>query len=99
VIRHQEAMERGRCRFQRLKQTFAEIDFQPLKNGWEVSTLRSKILVAEMILQSALTREESRGAHVREDFPDQDDKNWLCNICVRQEKGRMNFFLEPVQPG
>jgi succinate dehydrogenase/fumarate reductase flavoprotein subunit len=35
------------------------------------------------MLQSALMREESRGAHYREDFPDQDDEGWHSHIQVR----------------
>ena len=99
TIRHQGAMERGWGRLQSLKQSFAEIDCQPLKNGWEVLTFRSKIVAIEMVLQSALARQESRGAHFRDDFPERDDKNWLCHICIQKEKERMNFSLEPVRTG
>jgi fumarate reductase flavoprotein subunit len=38
--------------------------------------------VAETILQCALQREESRGAHQRTDFPDRDDKKFLAHSLV-----------------
>ncbi len=38
---------------------------------------------ALLILQAALQREESRGAHFREDFPNQDDANWKGHMRVR----------------
>jgi len=38
---------------------------------------------AELILQGALRREESRGAHFRENFPAQDDENWRGQLQVR----------------
>lgn len=51
--------------------------------------------VAEMILRSALLREESRGLHEREDFPEPDPK-WLKHIIIRKVDGEMTFSTEPV---
>ena len=41
--------------------------------GWE---LQNMLTVARVMIDSALRREESRGVHLRSDFPAQDDKHW-----------------------
>ncbi len=41
--------------------------------GWELQNL---LLVSRAIIGSALLREESRGVHLRADFPDRDDARW-----------------------
>ncbi|MBU4510629.1 L-aspartate oxidase [bacterium] len=42
--------------------------------------LANLIILADLITNSALQREESRGAHYRKDFPDRDDINWKKHI-------------------
>jgi succinate dehydrogenase / fumarate reductase flavoprotein subunit len=44
-----------------------------------VETLEFDNLIAQaaVTMESALNRQESRGAHAREDFPERDDKNWM----------------------
>lgn len=48
-----------------------------------VLELRSATTTAQLILEAAQRREESRGAHFREDFPDQDDENWKGALQVQ----------------
>jgi succinate dehydrogenase/fumarate reductase flavoprotein subunit len=57
--------------------------------------LRSMIMVARAILISALTRQESRGAHFRADYVDQDDANWNGNI-VLSDGAEMRVRYVPI---
>jgi len=57
----------------------------------------NSIAVCTMVAHSALRREESRGAHYREDFTGIDNKNWLVNIHLRRTGERdMELTTKPV---
>jgi len=58
--------------------------------------LRSLLLTAEMVASSALRRQESRGAHVRLDYPDRDDDHWKANIVTRLQSNSMVLAVEPI---
>ena len=40
-------------------------------NQWGGRSLRKMLRVCELTVRGALIREESRGAHIREDFPEE----------------------------
>jgi succinate dehydrogenase / fumarate reductase flavoprotein subunit len=44
-----------------------------------VETLEFENLIQQAVvaIEGAVTREESRGAHAREDFPNRDDQTWM----------------------
>ncbi|HSF32370.1 MAG TPA: fumarate reductase (quinol) flavoprotein subunit [Candidatus Tectomicrobia bacterium] len=53
--------------------------------------------VAETIVQSALHRTESRGAHQRTDFPKRDDEKFLAHsLAFREEDGSLRAEYLPV---
>ena len=41
--------------------------------GWELQNL---LMIARLMIEAALQRRETRGCHVRTDFPDCDDEQW-----------------------
>ncbi|MCK4952562.1 FAD-binding protein [Candidatus Bathyarchaeota archaeon] len=57
---------------------------------------KNMVLNAEMRLRSSLFRTESRGCHYREDYPRRDDPNWLAWVKLKEEKGKMKLWKEPI---
>ena len=51
-------------------------------SGWE---LQNMLCVSRLVIQAALAREETRGAHVRADFPQTDDEHWRRHTILRRE--------------
>jgi succinate dehydrogenase/fumarate reductase flavoprotein subunit len=56
--------------------------------------LGNMLLVGEMVCRSAIERTESRGAHFRSDYPQENDDSWLVNIQIR--KAASGLVLERV---
>ncbi|WP_329383635.1 L-aspartate oxidase [Streptomyces sp. NBC_01716] len=58
---------------------------QPGVESWETSNL---LCVARVLVAAALEREETRGCHWREDFPERDETDWHRHLVVRLGTGR-----------
>ena len=52
--------------------------------GWE---LQNMLVVARLMIDAAYNREETRGCHVRTDFPQRDDERWNRHTEVRHAVG------------
>ncbi|RTL61228.1 MAG: FAD-dependent oxidoreductase [Hyphomicrobiales bacterium] len=57
--------------------------------------LRNMLLVAETVVEAALLRKESRGAHQREDFPAMQD-DWACNQTITLGAAGLDIARGPV---
>jgi L-aspartate oxidase len=59
--------------------------------------LANMLVVARLIVQASLTREESRGAHFRSDFPQPNLQKWQRHIVLKQKSGQLH--VETVTAG
>lgn len=64
----------------------------------EVLELQNLLLLARLEAAVCLERTESRGSHYREDFPCQDDKNWLKSITVKEVSGKLRLDTVAFDP-
>ncbi|MBN9264262.1 MAG: succinate dehydrogenase/fumarate reductase flavoprotein subunit, partial [Hyphomicrobium sp.] len=70
-------------------------DFNLTWHDW--LNLQSQIEVSKVIALAALQRENSRGAHYRDDFKDAGDLATSAYTVVRQQGGKLNVTNEPVK--
>jgi len=59
--------------------------------------LKNMLTCARMIATCALERKESRGAHLRLDYPDKDDDHWLKNIIIQKKEGKMETSFSEIE--
>ena len=101
VFRTEEGMHQALEKIKELKERYQHVKVDDrgkvynmdLMNTWELGNLLD---LAEVITASALQRQESRGAHAREDFPQRDDVNWLKHTLAWQTDSGIRLSYKPV---
>ena len=102
ILRDAAGLQRALVRLDKLDAQLARTGvadgdrgFNPSWHDW--LNLQSLIQVSRVIATAALAREDSRGAHFREDFPDTGDLPGSTYIVVQQRGAALEMRREPVR--
>ncbi|MBU1209183.1 MAG: FAD-binding protein [Proteobacteria bacterium] len=97
ILREESGLSSALGALKRMKQEdLPRAKTESPKEILEKMEVENALLVAEMVLQSALMREESRGVHFRKDFPHPDDQKWKGNIFLRKRGEGMKLEFRPL---
>ena len=84
VFRRGEFMKKGLNELKEISDKVNNLHLKDKSNVFNTSRveaieLQNLFEVAEATAVAAYSRNESRGAHARDDYPERDDENWLCH--------------------
>lgn len=96
IIRSDRDLQEALARIEKLKSLSLKV---PVANPGQLVRrleLENMLLLSEMVCRAALLRTESRGAHYRSDYPEENNANWLQNIIIHQTDAKMRLESIPV---
>ena len=98
VVREAAGMEGALGTLDEIRSVLPSVDVRPSEEGWgdlaQVLDLHAMLGTAEATLRGAMAREETRGAHIRSDFP-QLDSTMEVNFVVGHD-GHAGMVAEPT---
>jgi len=102
IIRKADEMEEALNRLEKLKEragNLAAAGGRAYNPGWHLALdLRNMLLVGECVAQAALTREESRGGHTRDDYPDMSADWRKINLICHYDGEHVGLKRQPIDP-
>ncbi len=89
IVRTDKRLARAQRRVDMLKKEIEEY-YGNFRVTNDLLELRNLVQIAELIIQSAMKRKESRGLHYTLDYPERDDKHFSGPTVLRQQIGGNN---------
>jgi succinate dehydrogenase / fumarate reductase, flavoprotein subunit len=102
IIRKEDEIKTALAELEKLRARAANVSAEggPAYNpGWHLALdLRNIMLIADCVAQAALERQESRGGHTRDDFPEMSAEWRKVNLVATLDGDRVSIRQQPMAP-
>jgi succinate dehydrogenase / fumarate reductase flavoprotein subunit len=99
VVRDEKHLKIGLDKIAKVNDAMPSVDVRPSAEGYQdlvhALDLRASLLTAKATILSAIERQESRGAHQRSDYPEQ-DPDLKVNFIITLRDGDLATSSVPV---
>ena len=101
VTRVNKNLQAAHAKIQELQERYERINLSD-RTKWSNQTLNfareleNMLVLSRVVTLGALTRNESRGAHYKPEFPERDDANWLKTTRAKWVDCDVQLTYEPV---
>ncbi|MFC1893140.1 FAD-binding protein [Chloroflexota bacterium] len=96
VIRNRESLEDAQREIVALREELKRVSLVDSRHIHQALKLANMLTTSEMVCRAALARTESRGAHYRTDYPEEDKQQWLKTVEFSCQGGEMILRITPV---
>jgi len=101
IYRNEREMGEAVEAIRELRRLYREVRLQDTRRGFNTELLETLELgnlldLALVTAVSARNRQESRGGHAREDYPDRNDEAWLKHTLAALQDGGIEISYRPV---
>ncbi|MBW2086318.1 MAG: FAD-binding protein, partial [Deltaproteobacteria bacterium] len=103
VFRTAESLTRQKEKLKELQDRFSSIGLDDHSSTYNLDLVEALELghmldISQAVVEAALARTESRGAHFRDDCPERDDENWLKHtLAYLSADGGVRLDYKPVR--
>ena len=101
VFRTEESLEHAQTVIEGLRKRYAKVGIHDRGQRFNTDLLEAIELgflldLAEVVVVSARNRKESRGGHMRDDFPDRNDKKYMKHTMAYKKGNTITLDWKPV---
>jgi len=100
IVRNKELLEEARQTIKNLRESYEKIALSSQEKIYNREWLRylelkNMIDNLDCMVEAAISREESRGAHYRKDFPQTDNEKWVLNQIITRKDNKVQIRKTP----
>ena len=102
IIRRESEIKTALAELEKLRERAEKISSpggRAYNPGWHLALdLRNILLIAECVAQAALERQESRGGHTRDDYPEMSPEWRKVNLICTLDGNHVTLKRQPMEP-